>query len=256
MYLRYLVVTVFCICLVSCYEVNEEIVINDNGTGTYVSNMDLGQLIDMMQTFAGEEEMAKEGMDKVIDTTILMKDIADSAQRATPEQKELVKDGKMSLQMNMKEKIFKIGINIPYKNHDNLQKLMAGDGSGMGMASVFKNLFGKGNAGSQDSAAQGPDMGEFSSIYDVSIKNGVISRTLNNEKFKALTEKPEMAQMKEVTNSGFEVLYTTVFKLPRPVKKSDNPLLKLSDDKKTVTFKYNMLEILEHPDKFAYTIEY
>lgn len=254
-YLRYLLATVLCICFLGCYEVNEEIVINTDGTGTYVSNMDLGQLVDMMQTFAGEEEMAKEGMDKVIDTTILMKDIADSAQRATPEQKELVKDGKMSLQMNMKEKIFKIGMNIPYKNHNNLQKLMAGDGSGMGMSSVFKNLFGKGKS-EGDTTAKEPDMGEFSSIYDVTVKNGVISRTLNNEKFKALTEKPEMAQMKEVTNSGFEVLYTTVFKLPRPVKKSDNPLLKLSDDKKTVTFKYNMLEILEHPEKFAYTIEY
>ena len=44
-FLRYLFVTVFCVCLVSCYEVNEEIVIREDGSGTYVSNMDLGGLI-------------------------------------------------------------------------------------------------------------------------------------------------------------------------------------------------------------------
>ncbi len=253
--------TVFCICLVSCYEVNEEIVINEDGTGTYVAKMDMGQLIEMMQTFAGEEEMSKEGMDRVVDTTVLMKDIADSADKATPEQKELVKDGKMNLQMNIKEKVFRIGLNIPYKNYDNLQKLMAGQGgSGSGVSSLFKNFFGKGgkqeDAQAQPDGPKEPDMDEFSKVYDVVVKNGTISRKVNADKFKALTDKPEMAQMKEITNSGMEILYTTTFKLPRPVKKTDNPLLKLSDDKRTVTLKYNLLETLSNPDKFSYTIEY
>ena len=65
-----------------------------------------------------------------------------------------------------------------------------------------------------------------------------------------------MAQMKQLSGSGMEVLYTTTIKLPRAAKKTDNPLIKLSEDKKTVTMKYNMLELLENPEKFAYTIEY
>jgi hypothetical protein len=53
-----------------------------------------------------------------------------------------------------------------------------------------------------------------------------------------------------------EILCTTSIKLPRPAKKVSNPLIKLSDDKKTATMKYNLLELLETPDKFSYSIEY
>jgi hypothetical protein len=53
-----------------------------------------------------------------------------------------------------------------------------------------------------------------------------------------------------------EILYTTTIKLPRPVKSSDNPLIKVSEDKKTVTMHYNLLELLDNPEKFSYTLEY
>jgi hypothetical protein len=255
-FLKFLAVTLLCVCAVSCYEVNEEIVINDDGSGTYVTKMDMSQLIDLMQSFAGEEALTKEGLDRAIDTTILMKDAMDSASEATPEQKELVKDGKMNLKMNIKEKIFKIDMNVPYKNLNSLQQLMAGGGSTTGMGSIFKSMFGKGGEKAPTDGPKEPEMGDIANIYDVTIKNGLISRKVNAERFKALTEKPELAQLKQMGSTGMEILYTTSLKLPRAVKKSDNPIIKLSDDKKTVTMKYNLLDLLETPEKFAYTIEY
>ena len=65
-----------------------------------------------------------------------------------------------------------------------------------------------------------------------------------------------MEQMKQLSSSGMEILYTTTIRLPRPVKKSDNPNFKISDDKKTVTMKYNLLDMFDNPEKFSYTIEY
>lgn len=254
-YLKYMLSLVFCLGLVSCFEVNEEIVINADGSGTYVTKMDMGQLIDLMQTFAGEEELKKDGMDRVLDTTIYMKNMVDSAKEMTTEQKELMKDGKMKLQMNIKEKLLKMDMNFPYKNLSNLQQFMSGKG-GSGMTNVFKNMFDKKDGAEQSLAPNGPDMGDFANMYDVTIKNGLISKKVNAQKFKALTEKPEMAQMKQLTSSGMEILYTTTIKLPKPAKKTDNPIIKLSDDKKTVTMKYNLLELLENPEKFSYTIEY
>jgi hypothetical protein len=256
-YLKYILCVAFSIFLVSCYEVNEEIQINADGSGTYLTKMDMGQLIDMMQTFAGEEEMTKGGLDKVWDTTILMKNALDSAKDITAEQKALMKDGKMKLQMNIKEKIFKMDMDFPFKNYNSLAQLMSGKAGNGSFTNVFKNLFSDSTKADQASpAAGGPDMSDVAGIYDVTIKNGFISKKVNAEKFKALTDRPEMAQMKQLTSSGMEILYTTTIKLPRAAKKTDNPLIKLSDDKKTVTMKYNMLELLENPDKFAYTIEY
>src|SRR5687768_3616348 len=112
--LKLVLVTVVAILFVSCYEVNEEIVINENGSGSYTTKMDMGQLFEMLQTMGGEEELEKEGLDRAIDTTIMMKSIMDSAKDVTADQKELLKDGKLKLQMNMKEKLMKLDVNLPF----------------------------------------------------------------------------------------------------------------------------------------------
>lgn len=101
-----------------------------------------------------------------------------------------------------------------------------------------------------------PDMNQFNSIYDFQSRDGMISRKVNAEKWKALQESQEFAQMKQATAMGIEIPYSLTVNLPRPVKKIDNALSKLSDDKKTVTIKYNLIEVFEHPEKFEYTIAY
>lgn len=260
--LRYILVLVLFGFLASCYEVNEEIVINEDGSGTYLTKMDMGQLLEMMQSVAGEEELGKEGLDKAIDTVIRLKDMLDSAKDVTPEQKALMAGGTMKMQMNIQQKLFKMDLNFPYSGYDNLQKLMAGQGNGgAGLGDIIKKFFGGDQKPATDTSliideAREPDMQDFANIYDVTVKNGLISKKINNGKFKALTDRPEMAQIKQLGASGMEILYTTTIKLPRPVKKADNPLIKLSEDRKTATMRYNLLELLETPDKFAYTLEY
>lgn len=255
-WLKYTLITVWSILLVSCYEVNEEIVINEDGSGTYVAKMDMGQLIDLIQSFAGEEELTKNGLDRPIDTLLLMKDILDSSKKATPEQKELMKDGKMRMQMNMKEKIFKMNMTVPYSNLTSLQKLMAGEGAGMN--DLFQGFFGgkKEADSAQPDAPKEPGMDDVAGIFNVTVQNGLISKKIDTVKYKALMARPQMNEVKQLASSGMEVLYTTTIKLPRPVKKSDNPLVKIAADKKTVTVTYNLLELLTDPGKFSYSIEY
>jgi hypothetical protein len=259
---RYVFVFVLLGLLTGCYEVNEEIVINADGTGTFVTKMDMGQLLEMMQSLAGEEKLSEEGMDKVIDTTFRMKDMLDSAKDITPEQKALLSSGTMKMQMNVKEKIFKMDMHFPFSNQGDLQKLMAGQGNnGAGITDIVKQLFGGDKKQPEDTTqiidvAKEPDMQDISNIYDVTVKNGFISKKINNDRYKALVARPEMGQIKQLSSSGMEILYTTTIKLPRPVKSSDNPLIKLSADKKTVTMHYNLLELLDNPEKFSYTLEY
>ncbi len=249
---------IFCtLFLLGCAEINEEIVLNENGTGTYVTKTDMSQLIEMMQSFGGDE-MNKEGLDKVIDTVLSMKSFADTSSNMSAEQKQLMSRGKMRLQMNMKEKIFKIDTDFPFSSYNDLQLLLAGAGGMSNLSGAMKKIFDKGateNTNQPDSPID-PGLDQISGIFDVVVKNGSISKKVNQEKFKLLMEKPEMAQMGQLTGAGIEILTSTVIKLPRPVINADNILLKLSDDKKTVTLKYNMLELFESPDKFSYTITY
>jgi hypothetical protein len=241
--------------LAGCYEVNEDIVISDKGTGTFVTKMDMSALIQMMNSMGGEEELSKNGLDKPIDTTIYLKSVLDSVKDATEEQKRLFREGIIKLQMNVKENILKTDIHFPFHSFSDLQSLLSG-ASTAGLADAFKKAFAKSDSAQAASPIQDQGLEQISNVFDVTVTNGSIVKKLNEAKFKALMDKPEMAQMKQMTGSGFEIMYTTTIHLPRPVKKADNTLIKLSDDKKTVTIKYDLMKLFQTPEKFSYSITY
>ena len=255
------VVIGFVIIFVGCYEVNEEITINDNGSGTYVTKMDMGALLQMMQSMASEEEIQKSGLSRVIDTVINLKSVLDTAKDVTAEQKRLFQDGKMKMKVDLKESIFTADVSFPFKNLNDLQSLMSGSGTG-GLSEVFKSVFAKKDStqpdGPQGNVAMEDQGGldQFNNVFDVTVSNVKISRKLNKAKYDTLMTRPEVAQAKQMVGGGFEILYTTTIRLPRPVKKSDNEMIKLSPDKKTVTIKYDLMKMFETPEKFAYTIDY
>jgi len=258
-WIKLLLPAVLLMSLAGCFEINEQIDIKGNGSGQLTVNTNMSQLLEMMQTYIGKEEMEKQLPKKIMDTTLLMKDIVDTAKNMTADKKALVRDGMIHMKLNMEEKLFKADMHFPFANLNNLQKLYSSmnDGS-LGTSNLFKGLAsGKGeNADSAGNSANMPDMNQFNAIYDFESRDGLISRKVNTAKWKALQETPEFAQMKQATSMGIEVPYTLTVNLPRPIKKIDNALSKLSDDKKTVTIKYNLIEVFEHPEKFEYTIAY
>lgn len=237
--------------------VNEKIEIKKNGAGNYSMDMDVSQMIDMMQQIMSKEDMAKKGMSKM-DTTIYMKDILDSANGLPADKKALFKDGTVHLKMDIDAKAAVIHVNFPFSSQENLQKLFAGttDGS-LSMAELFKNLGGGSAAGS--SLTQGmpnSDINQFNSIYDFTCHDGLISKRVNDARWKAFQNDPQTAQIKQFSSMGVSVTYTTTIVLPRPVKKIDNALVKLSDDKKTVTITFNLFDAIDHPEQYGYTIAY
>ena len=244
--------------LAGCFEITEQIDIKKDGSGQLTVNTDMSKLLEMMQTYLGKDEMEKEMPKKVMDTTLLMKDVVDTAKDMTPEKKALVRDGKIHMSLNMDQKIFKADMHFPFTSQANLQKLYTSmnDGS-LGTANLFRGLTsGMSDSNASANNANAPDMNQFNSIYDFQCKDGMISRKVNAAKWKELQQSQEFEQMKQATSMGIEMPYTMIINLPRPVKKVDNPLAKLSDDKKTVTIKYNLTDVFENPEKFEYTIAY
>ncbi len=69
-----------------------------------------------MQSYLGKDEMDKQMPDKSIDTTVMMKTLLDTAKNISAENKALMKDGTVHLQLNMEQKQFKSDIVIPFKN--------------------------------------------------------------------------------------------------------------------------------------------
>ena len=209
----------------------------------------------MLQTYMGKDEMAKKGMQKM-DTTIYMKDLVDRISSLSAEKKALLRPGSVHIKLDVDAKVFTTHMVFPFNSQADLQKLYnaMSDGSSLGSTSLFKGL----SPGGEDASSGGnsPDINQFNGMYDFTSKDGLMSKHLNAEKFKALQNDPKMAQIKQASQMGIEINYTTIVTLPRPIKKVDNPLAKLSEDKKTVSIKFNLMEVFDHPEKFGYTIEY
>lgn len=252
--IRYLLAVAATLLLAGCFEIQEQIDIQSNGSGELTVNTDMSQLLVAMQNYLGTEEMQKQmPLGKTLDTTVLMKDLMDSMKNATPESKALVQDGKLHMKLDMDQKVFKSDMHIPFSSQENLQKLYNSmNNQNLGFSQLFKGMSGKSDATDGDM----PDMNQFNAIYDFKSHDGLISRKLNADKWKTLQQDPQFSQLKEAGNSGITIPYTLTINLPRPVKKVDNELAKLSADKKQVVIQYNLMEVFQHPEKFEYTIVY
>ena len=248
-FLKILLPVALAFCFTGCLDVNEKVDVKKDGSGQLTEDMDMSQMVDIMQSYMGKDEMAKKGLQNM-DTTIYLKDVVDTSTNLSAEKKALLRPGSVHIKLDMDAKIFTTRMVFPFSSQENLQKLytIMNDGSTLGNAKLFGNMGGD--------QGGGPDMGQFTGIYNFTSKDGLMSKRVNKEKWKALNDNPQMAQMKQASQMGMEINYTTTILLPRPVKKIDNAQAKLSDDKKAVTMKYNLVDALDHPEQFEYTIEY
>ncbi len=246
------IVAVLCVCFLSaCLDINEEIVINKDGTGSYSSRTDMGALLQLIATMGGEEELNKNGLNRPIDTLIKMKDLVKEVEDMSPDHKRLMSEGSMQLKMNMEESLLKADVTFPFKSHQDLKTLMEGSATGS-MGDLFKQVFAQDNNASPDNQL----IDKINTVFDVTVSDNVISKKINKEKFDSLMLKPEMAEVKQMMTGFAAVNYTTTIRLPKKAKKVDNSLITLSDDKKTATLKYDLGKLLANPEQFSYTIQY
>lgn len=244
--------------LAGCFEINEDIDVKAGGNGVYSVHTNMSQLLQVMQSYLGKEEMDKQMPDRNIDTTVRMKTLLDTAKNISAENKALIQDGTVHLKLNVSEKVFNSDIVIPFKSLSDLQKLYNSmNNQSLGFNQLFKGMAGKPDTATVSGGDNGmPDMNQFNAIYDFESHDGLISRKLNPEKWKALQQTPQFAQIKDAGNMGISIPYTLTISVPRPVKQVDNSLAKLFPDRKKVVIQYNLVEVFTSPEKFEYTIVY
>ena len=254
--IRLLLLFLLPVALFSCTDTREELEIKSNGSGTLVMKSDLSKMLDMVKGFAGENDLAKDGLDKAYDTTMLMKDYVDTARDVPADKKELLRNGKVHVIMNVKESIGKFDMNFPFASTDKLQQLYASLNSSDG---GLKNMFGgMGKNLPNGGGEQGSDknMPQIASVYDITVKDGLYSRKVNKERYDAFVQQVKLEELKQMGSMLGAMDYTLSIKLPRAIKKISNNKAVLSDDKKTASVKTDLLETFEHPDLLALDIEY
>ncbi|MEO5682858.1 MAG: hypothetical protein ABIQ88_09460 [Chitinophagaceae bacterium] len=256
-HIRILFLFLLPLAFMSCTNTREELEIKRDGSGTLAMKTDISKILELIKGFGDDSAMTKDGLDRPYDTTIVMKDYIDTAKDVPADKKELLRNGKAHVVLNMKESIGKIDMSFPFASTDKIADLYASlNSSGGGLKSLFDGM-GKNlpKPGGDDGNNQ-KSMPQIASVYDIVVKDGVYSRKVNKQRYEEFTQTMKPEELKQMGSMLGAMDYTLSVKLPNPAKKVTNSKATLSNDKKTVTVAADLMEVFEHPELLALDIEY
>ena len=237
----------------SCLETVQEITIKEDGSGTVSSTSDMGALLGMAKQMGGGAEMEKMGGQKM-DTTIAMANMIDSIENISATEKGLMKDGSMSLKMNLAEEQFSTKISFPFSKYEDIVELNKLTNKVIG--SAMKDQMAKAPIGDMPGMGEMPDPTSFDDYFDMKFTNDKIEKTINKEKY-AKAESDEYLQgIKQASAMGLSVTSTLIINLPRPAEKIEGSNAKLSDDKMQVTVKVDIDDFFDSPEKLEFKVKF
>jgi hypothetical protein len=238
------------VIMFSSCETTKEISINEDGSGMLVSTNDMGQLLGLAKMSPGAE-----GMDKLtenpIDTTVDIAGKLESFSELTPEEKDLIKNGKLGLTLDLKNDKALIKVSLPFSDPSTILRLDKLS-SKVGMDVVKEQM-----SQADDKLPEGMKLpeGSFDDYFTSSYSKGVLERKLNKEKYAKLGEDQEMQAIKEMAGLGMGNT-KIIFTLPRPARKAEGKSLTVSDDKKTITIMTSADEFFSDATSLEFRIEY
>lgn len=255
------------VILSGCFDTVEETTINDDGSGTVFTSMDMGKMLGALAAMGGDEKM--KGAEKIKgDTTIFFKDIKDSLQNLTDAEKKLLEDGKAHLVLDLKDAKFNISITAPFVKTSDIPAINTAleKSNGKMMQALIQGVMPeeekakmkKGDDDEEDIPGMNGEEGTptISSYFQTTYEKNKITKKVNKELFAKIEDDESLKSLKEMGQMGMAMNLKTVINLPKPAKKTTGKGLTLSDDKKKVTIEGTLDDFFEDPTKFEYEIEY
>ncbi|WP_047547966.1 hypothetical protein [Psychroserpens sp. Hel_I_66] len=228
----------------SC-QFSENIYIHEDGSGTMEFSMDASEMMEMVGQMG--EGASANGMDKVIDSTIVFKDFItanrDSIATLKPEEQKKImalEDFKMHMQMNPETKKMVFDLSTEFENANDLQDMFKAMNN-------FSNLQGKGGAPTNSPSSPFSGMGEGGSTdvkysYDGKIfkrSAKIVDIELHQQAMDSLEQSAMM-----FGSSKYKINYH----FPRAVKSFSKEGAMYSEDRKTVTFEVGFMDVLKDPE--------
>lgn len=254
-FFSFLLVTV----LSSCLDTEEKIVMNADNSGVYSLKLDLGKVLEMAATMGANSTADKPKEKK--DTVVYLKNLIDSAMNLTAEEKALYRDGTVSINLDEEKNEMKILVSCPFKNVQGLTAVKNNLFAVLKKVKAFEKA--SGEAPKEDEELGAGKLGEGSTNpvadqFTFLAAPGTISNTITNmEAYKTkIASDSALSSMHQMSAMMGEFKYRTILILPKVVKKFEGPNSIVSNDKKTVTFETTLTEMMEHPEKISYKVEY
>ncbi|HOZ77798.1 MAG TPA: hypothetical protein PLY34_07365 [Ferruginibacter sp.] len=250
--------------LAGCIDIEELIELAADNSGKYSMSIDMTKFLEFANTMKQDKE-AKKAPEKA-DTTIYFKDTGESFVQLSDEEKRVFKDGYCKIFMDEANGKMSLKMGCPFKNMNDLVIVKKDLAGMMKKLELMGKARGKEEAESSLSDFGGekadidlmPHINPSEKQYTFTALPGKISFSMNdNNKLKDLAANDSIMQMMQQASMLMgDMTTTTIIKLPAPAKTVSNAKATLSDDKRTVTIKSIITDLMEKPTEGEYTIEY
>ena len=255
---------VFCFLFVgvlsSCVDLEENIVINEDNSGVYSISFDLGKMIGMTKQMGAGNSENKELEKK--DSTIYLKDLIQNSDSLTAAEKELYKDGSVRIKLDEANEQMKIVMTCPFNSINSLKEIKENFMKVLDKLKAFEKLTGK----PKESVAEESDSEMANKIMSpgsgdnaiFTAEPGKITNIVSNTEDykKEIKSDSLMMAMQTLSTIMGEMTYKTTITTPKEIKNYSGNNAMLSDNKKTISFKNTLTEMIEHPEKLSYKVEY
>jgi len=251
-------------CLSACIDTEEKIVINADNSGTYSLTMEMGKMIEM----AGQMGAAQNNTDKPKqkkDTIIYFKDAVLASDQITSDEKALFANAFCAVKMDEANAEMNFSINCPFASISQLAEIKEKLGGVMNKLKLMDQVGNMNAPKTEGSGGLGDDGGNFNKtinpgaeFYTFSAIPGKLScQIADKEGLKnKLANDSSLTMLQQMSALTGEMTYKTIIQLPSPVKKLKGAKGVLSDDKKTITYKSGLTDMISHPEEMEYEIEY
>ena len=237
--------------LVSC-ETTREITLNANGSGTLVTTTDMSGLIAIAKMSGQGKDL--DSNEKSIDTTIALDKLADSIPGLSATEKELVKKGKLGLNLNMGDEKLFTRLHFPFTSTSQIAVL--DQLSTRVMEQAMKKQMDDDNGNAPAIPTDELPKANMDDYFTVTYSKGVIEKKHIPEKYASVADDKGMQSLKEMAGEGMPMNSTLIYNLPKPAKKVTGKNAKLSEDKKKVIIASSVDDFFDDVTKLEFRIEY
>lgn len=248
-------------CLTACIDTEEKIVINADNSGTYSLTMEMGKMIAMAGQMGAGQNNSDKAMQKK-DTVIYFKDAVMASDQFTPAEKNLFANAFCAVKLDEANAEMNISINCPFASISQLAEVKE---KLVGVMDKLKVMDQVGNMNAPLTEGSGDDGGGFNKtihpgaeFYTFSaIPGKLTSKIADKEGLKnTLAKDSSLTMLQQMSALTGEMTYKTIIQLPSPVKKLNGAKGVLSDDKRTITYKTGLTDMISHPEEMEYEIDY
>ncbi len=265
---RKLLFALFSACvflLASCLDTEEKIVINKDNSGLYSLTMDISRMMKMMNQSGKDKDSTKKPQQK--DSTIYLKSFVDTSSQLTDQEKNMLRDGSIRVDVDDTKGIGKFVFALPFKKISDLPYLRENYMKALNKLNLKDQLSNKEKKEREDNSNEqthsgmnnpSPSMMPGQNSYVFTAAPGKLSNKFTDKKSfdKEVAADSTLQMAKGLMSMLGEMNYKTTIVLPKPVKHYSGNNPSVSADKKTIVFKNTLTNIIKKPESFAFELDY